>query len=301
MTLHAMEWLQLTLFVIASAKFTSATGECVCGIIVALPYLHGNGSQPAPIASWERGVEILQGAQIAKERINNISKCQLELTEVNTGQCGIADNFSLIEQLLTIVRSQKNFHLNHQCLEVPVIGLSCNNIVFMDIILSLNAEELIKDSIKVEVKAFVPKSVRSNTAAPLIGALFKFMQSQSWQKLGIITETDSTYFSHMAEEIYIKAKNDSKVNVDVIAYRQLQANEKISPIKVASKITLLSTGFRSTVDILCSAYDENTVWPEYVWILHSYLLEDIKGIHTTCSISKALENVSNIYTTTNTR
>ena len=127
-------------------------------------------------------------------------------------------------------------------------------------------------------------------ATPLIRALFKFMEYLDWHKLGILTETGSTYFSRMTEEVYIKAKNDSS-SIDVIAYWQIQANEKIDHIRSSSKITLLSTRQKTTVDILCSAYEENTVWPEYVWIPHSYLLDDIKGIHTSCSISRALENV----------
>ena len=66
-------------------------------------------------------------------------------------------------------------------------------------------------------------------AAPqLIKATFEFMKFFSWRKLGIITETGSTYFSGTAEEVYIKAKNVS--NIDIITYWQIQVNEKISLI-----------------------------------------------------------------------
>ena len=77
----------------------------------------------------------------------------------------------------------------------------------------------------------------------------------------------------------------------VITYWQIQVNERVRLIHNAAKITFVSTSLKSTVDILCSAYEEKAVWPEYVWILHSYLLEDIKSINAGCSINKALDNV----------
>ena len=106
---------------------------------------------------------------------------------------------------------------------------------------------------------------------------------------GIITETGNTYFSHTAEQVYTEAKNNS--NIDIITYRQLQANERVGLNQNASKITLVSTSLKTTLDVLCSAYMYGTVWPEYVWILHSYLLDDIKRINAGCSINRALENV----------
>ena len=284
-----MEWLQLTvIFAIVSVHSvaTSATEECACSLILALPNLHGSG----PVPSWERGVEIVHGAQVAKERIDNLSKCHLELTEVSIGHCGTVDNFSLFEELITVIGQQKNSTANHQCLKVPIVVFSCN-LEVLQYVISLSSEELIKESSKLAIKSaykYMATMVRS-AAEPLIGALFKFMKSQNWKKLGIITETSGTYFSRTAEEVYIKAKDDS--NIDVIAYRQFQANERINFIRNPSKITLLSTSLETTVDILCSAYEENAVWPKYVWILHSYLLEDIKSIDVTCSISRALENV----------
>ena len=281
-----MEWLQLTImFAIASVHSvaTSTAEECACSLILALPNLHDSG----PVPSWERGVEIVRGAQTAKE---NISKCHLELIEVSTGNCGTADNFSLFEELITVIRHRMNFTANHPCLKVPIVLVSCN-IEIIQYVISLSSEEMIKESSKFAIKSaykYMPTMVRS-AAEPLIRALFKFMKSQNWKKLGIITETNGTYFSHTAEQVYIKAKEDS--NIDVIAYQQVQANKRINLIQNPSKITLLSTSLETTVDILCSAYEGNTVWPKYVWILHSYLLEDIKSIDATCSISRALENV----------
>ena len=283
----------LCIFVIAVVlQPKSVTDGCMCELIVALPNLLSNELGPAA-PSWERGAEILPGATDAKEQINNVlnSECKLKLIAVNNGQCGAHSNFGLFEQFVTIVRQQNNCysHSNYQCLhKVPIVGLSCNNVISHTVI-SLSSEELIRESLNKIYNKFVSPMVKP-AAAPLTRALFEFMKRLNWQKLGIITETGSTYFSRMAEEVCIKAKNDS--NVDIIAYRQLQANEKIDLTQSASRITLLSTSQKATVDILCSAYKEHAVWPEYVWILHSYLLKDIiEGISARCSINRALENV----------
>ncbi|MCG8624508.1 MAG: hypothetical protein MJE68_21255, partial [Proteobacteria bacterium] len=230
------------------------------------------------------------------EEISNTSECKLELIKVNNGQCDAPKNFNLLEQLVAIVslRQLKGFHSNYQCFYdiVPIVGLPCNDVSPVVVSFNLSSDELIKDSLDEIFYNFKPTKVRPPAVTlSLSRALFKFMESLNWQKLGIITETGSTYFSHMAETVYIEAKDDSSINVVTYQQLQVQANERINFVRNASKITLLSTSLETTVDILCSAYEGNAVWPKYVWILHSYLLEDIKSIDATCSISRALENV----------
>ena len=123
--MHPMKWwaelsLCITVTAIVQPRSTTVDG-CTCKLIVALPNL--NSSEPAPY--WERGAEILPGARVAQERINNTFECQSEFIEVNNGQCGAPNSFNL---LVTIVDQLKSFHSSYQCLEVSIIGLSCNSI-----------------------------------------------------------------------------------------------------------------------------------------------------------------------------
>ena len=275
----------------------SVTGGCTFQLIVALPNLVNISELgPSPsLPSWEKGAEIIHGAQFARlgEEISNTSECKLELIKVNNGQCDAPKNFNLLEQLVAIIRQLKGFHSN-QCLYdiVPIVGLPCNDVTPVVVSFDLSSDELIKDSLDEIFYNFMPTKVRpAAVTLNLSRALFKFMESLNWQKLGIITETGTTYFSHMAETVYFQAKDDSSINVVTYQQLQAQANERINFVRNASKITLLSASLETTADILCSAYEENAVWPKYVWILHSYLLEDIKSIDATCSISRALENV----------
>ena len=122
--MRTQEWIHLAICVVtAIVQCKSAADGCVCNLIIALPWPNHHGGEPAP--SWERGVEILRGAQVAKENINNISECQLELIEVNISHCGTDNNFILYEQLLPN-QNQYLMNLSKQCLGVA--GLSCNDI-----------------------------------------------------------------------------------------------------------------------------------------------------------------------------
>ena len=277
--MHAQEWIHLAICVVtAIVQCKSAADGCVCNLIIALPNHHGRESAP----SWERRVDILPGAKVTKEKINNISECQLELIEVNISHCGADNNFILHEQLLPNP-NQHLINFSKQCL--GVVGLSCNDI-FQVFISSPSIRRSLK---RAATTFYLPNQVKPATT-PLIRALFKFMKSLNWQKLGIITETGNSYFSRTAEALYSETKNDSSVNI--VTYRQLQVNDRVRLVQNVSKITLVSTSLEITVEILCSAYEEKAVWPKYVWILHSYLLDDIKSFSSTrCSISKALENV----------
>ena len=119
--MRTQKWIHLAICVVtAIVQCKSAADGCVCNLIIALPNHHGK--EPAP--SWERGVEILCGAQVAKERIN-ISECQLELIEVNISHCGADNNFILHEQLLS---NPNQYLMNLSKLCLGVVGLSCNDI-----------------------------------------------------------------------------------------------------------------------------------------------------------------------------
>ena len=194
--------------VLAILQLTSATNWCTCELVIALPNIHRIKVNVEPVPSWKRGAEILDGAQLDLKQISNTSECKLYLTKVNIGQCGAPNNFNLlvtiVEQFLT-----NNNASYHQCLEIPIIGLSCNRISQVAVPLAkLTSHQLITESLNKIAQNLMPTRLRQG-ATPLIRALFKFMESLDWHKLGILTETGSTYFSRMAEEVYIKAKNDS--------------------------------------------------------------------------------------------
>ena len=267
-------------YAVAILVSESIAGECVLNLIIALPNLHGH--EPAP--SWEGGKEILLGSLVAKETINNKSECQLELIQVDNGICGTANNFNLLQQSFAqLVNDGQKF--------VGVVGLSCND-KFQFLVSSVSSgTEVVR-----QVATLTNLPSQSGHKILLIRALFRFMKEINWRKLGVITETGNTYFSRTAEILYREAKYDPYI--DVVMYQQLQVRTLSSgrvihliQNNIMSKITYISVNLQSTVDILCSAYQNKMLWPNYVFVLHSYLVEDIVEVDAACNITEALENV----------
>lgn len=273
-----MEWPQLAVgtictVVVTLMNFEESTAYCsALKLIVALPIHHGSELT----ASWERGLEILPGAQIAADSINNSSaECQLQLIEVNTGQCGVANNFNLLEQFVQLI------NLSHE--HVGAVGLFCNT--EFQLLVQSPFDDTKGHIFRVAAITALPSLAKPATT--LIRALFRFMKALNWQKLGVVTESRDTYFSHTAEVLYREAKQDP--NIDVVMYHQVQVHNRVT--NPFSKIIFVSASLPTTVDILCNAHQKNLMWPKHVWILHSYLLDDIINLNTSCFINKALENV----------
>ena len=270
--------------VVAIIVSESVVSGCVLNLIVAIPNLHGH--EPAP--SWERGEEMLCGAQIAIDEMKNKSECQLELIEVDNGLCGTANNFNLLQQ------SFAQF-VNDSLKFIGVVGLTCSD-EFSFVIPSLSSGTSFRKVTTLTTNLASPVATLDRKSL-LIRALFRFMKKLNWQKLGVITENENTYFSHIAEILYREAKYDP--NIDIISYQQLQVqtNSRVTvihrPIQIMSKITFVSVNLQITVAILCSAYQNKLLWPDYVLILHGYLGEDIVNVtvYATCNVTEVLENV----------
>ena len=288
-----MESLQLALKLTCAILLIKVLANSVatrCGsevrLLIALPFHDGQ----SPSTSWERGREILPGAEIAIENINRPSECNLlQLTEVvYGGQCGsAADNFNFIEKFFTHL----TLSMNNETL--VSVGILCSGDVFQLITHPPLVD--VRNKLVLDTVVSFPNPIKPSRT--LIRALDQFMKSLKWNNLGIITETGSTYFSRTAEELYKHARNAS--NINIVMYHQLQETSQMFP-RISSKLIFLSAGLQTTVDMLCQAHQKDKVWPRYVWILHSFLLDDIRNlkciytpcsVNELCSINESLENV----------
>ena len=257
-----------------------ASRGCVVKLLVTLSFQH----EGEPAASWERGLDILPGAEIAVQNINKISECELQLTRVSSGQCGATKNFNFLQELFMHLQSLSSNE------SLGVVGLLCNSDEFQLLIRgSPFRDDLKRHRHKLEAANSFPNPVKLSTS--LIRALFGFMKHLNWRKLGVITEIRDTYFSRTAKVLYSETKLNPDTNVTVVMYNQIQDNNRENVIPHVSKINFLSASLQITVDVLCSVQQKNLVWPKRVWILHSYLLDDITNLQAPCSIDKALENV----------
>ena len=259
---------------ITSTEVSALSEETTLHLLVALPLQHDSESS----ASWERGREILSGAQIA---INNnpdilTQDIKLHVTKVDTRKCS-DDNFNYLVQLINTTTNQKVSLLG-------IVGIFCPFRV--QILLQLPLQ---KDTLELAVKpAYRMDWSKLEQVSKMVKALLEFFTNLKWRKIGIITEaTDITFFSQLAEELYKKSTQVPNVTLTVFHYRKTLITGGNFNLP---RIILVSLSAKSTIELLCNAYNENLTWPKHVWMLHSYQLEDFQS-NTSCTLPLALENV----------
>ena len=224
-----------------------------------------------PTAGWERGLEILPGAQIAAEMINNSSDLQgnqLQLIPIDSGRCeNKVSRFSFLPQLINLTFNQG---LNVKA----AIGFLCHN----EVQIMLDSPSLVSSIIN---------KVLKTQPMMLVHTLLSFMQYMEWSRIGIITELNDSFFFNTAEAV-AKAIEESK-NFMVIRMIQIPS-EAYKLDSDLPKILFLSVSPSLLVKVLCSAYMQDLLWPKHVWMLHSYRLIDfLTDTSFSCNISKALE------------
>ena len=242
-------------------------------ILLILPLQDVKG----PSAGWERGYEILSGAQLATEMINNSStvEYQLQLIPIDSGRCeSSVSQYTFLPQLIN-----STFHqgLNVQA----AIGFLCHN-----------EFQIMLDS-PLSVSFIITKQLKMAQPVMLTSTLLSFMQYMEWTRIGIITElslNDFFYFN-TAEAIAKAIKENSSVMISKLI--QIPSNaHKIDLVYDLPKILFMSVSPSILVKVLCSAYKRHLLWPNHVWILHGYRLMDFQTDTVTkfsCNISRALE------------
>ena len=246
-------------------------------LIIALPLQHDN----EPSASWERGKEILSGAQVQAATVNNsviLTQDKLLVTNADTRKCG-SGNFNYLVQLINSTTCQ-NVSL------LGIIGMFCPFRV--QVLLQLPIQ---KHMLELAIKpAYSKEWLESEQVSKMISALLEFFTDLGWRKIGIITEValDITYFSQLSEELYKRSTQIPNMKMTVYDYKATLSGDIFN----LPRIILISLSANSAIEILCSAYNNNLTWPKHVWILHSYQLEDFEfKPNVSCALHLALENV----------
>ena len=229
-----------------------------------------------PTAGWERGLEILPGAQIAQEMINNSSVLQgrrLQLIPIDSGTCSDSqvDRFKFLPQLM-------NSTLNQGLNVKAVIGLLCPNEIRVPF-----------DSLS-SISSVITKAALNTQPTMLINTLLSFMEYMEWSRIGIITELNHLFFFNTAEAVAKAIEDDSNFTIS----KFIQAYVDVQNIVESDfpKLIFLSVGPPILEKVLCSAYRQNLLWPKHVWILHSYRIIDFlinENQRVSCNVSKALE------------
>lgn len=222
-------------------------------LIVALPLQHGNELS----ASWERGQEILSGAQLQNDVLTQDK--QFVTTKVDTRKCG-DDNFNYLVQLINSTTTNQNVSL------LGVVGMFCPFRVQLLLQLPLQNAAVLELAIKPAYKREWPESEQ---VSKMVTALLEFFTDLDWRKIGIITEVvpDITYFSQLAEELYKRSAQIPNMKITMYHYGKTLTDGNFN----LPRIILISLTAKSAIELLCNAYSSNLTWPKHVWVLHSYI------------------------------
>ena len=112
----------------------------------------------------------------------------------------------------------------------------------------------------------------------LADSLLQFMQTINQTRFGLITELHNSYFLSVSRQLLAKTKNASLISVKPyvqIGFRYVISNV-VGEIAAANvRSIILSVHPSIAIQILCEAYKSNLKWPDYVWILFGYQLDDL--------------------------
>ena len=112
----------------------------------------------------------------------------------------------------------------------------------------------------------------------MVQALIAFCHKLQWYRIGVITEANNTIFSYFAEEFHSVYTFRMNATLSVYYYHM-----NIDLLGLP-RIVLLSISATSLIDLLCRITLSNLTWPNRVWILHSYQLEDFYWNESRCNV-----------------
>ena len=262
-------------------NYTFLTNLCVVIILTCLPCYRVNSKSifivSLPLSnnvdtdktvSWERGVEILPGAFVATERLNNDSQLDVSF-EVVVADSGLVTNsgYSYSGNLLEIIVT-----LTLQSKLADVIGIA--GVLHPSMIHTLKSFQLPIASL-VHFGGLVQTSTpgvsyMTASTSTVTDSIVSLMLKFNVNNMGLIIEASHSYFSQLSNEL------TKKVSVSLY----IQITKSISLIenkfsKTSVKVVFLGASQPISLHMLCKAYKEGLTWPKYAWILLSFQLNDI--------------------------
>ena len=260
-------------------QLAHANSEKDAYLIVGLPLEH----KSEPVAIWERGEEILLGAQIAVKNINSrpdvLSGQTLHVVEVDIGKCDQQNNHNFLLQFV-------NFTFLQDINLIGAVGIFCpTEVQIITQPLGTSRTSIKRESFKSAVKAAYDTEL-GKPNPEIIRALLEFLEAMEWRNTAAITDTSDIFFFNLVEELH-KASVHNGSNINVIVYNYVSNISRLD----LPRIILVSVSTPLATELLCSAYKEDLMWPNHVWIFHTYHLLEIANLNVSCDIAMALENV----------
>ena len=230
------------------------------------------------VEKWDRGLEILPGAQIAVEAINNdphlLSGYELVLVPISVDPCTPLEIHSNLDAYVPFVNGSLSVST------VGILGLYCDRLVetfspfagrdeFGLFQLSGTTSPLIRGNRERYKDSHL--NFFSPTLAVYYEALFLLMKELGWERVLIIyeqafnlTQVRNLGFSLRSLDISYREYYHDDITVMLQEIRRSEKN-----------IIFVSARANETAKLLCAAYDDGLVFPHYVWVLQDHSVSDL--------------------------
>ena len=260
-------------------------------LLVALPLDQTRNYEDPNIQIWDRGLEMLPGAQLAVEAINKdprlLTGYELKLENV------------VIEPCIDLEQTNAFIPFTNGTLDdntVGIVGLFCYKLLRTLSPLAGRREFglfQLSGTTSTDVRRNRERYSHLNFAVPSESAyyetFFRLMNALGWRRALIIDDN----FPNMIHipNVTILTQNLNISDLEFSDNVILMANE----IRRSEKnIVFMSTSTRQTASLLCAVYDYKLLWPHYVWVLQDHeineLLRYAQGECTTKKLTVSLQN-----------
>ena len=210
-----------------------------------------------PTLSWERGLEILPGAQVAIEHLNhyyNVSQHKFELEVINSKKCS-AENYNedLVIDFLNLTQHRTSS-------QFALIGLFCSNAeqLLLNIAEQIGINPIVlSSSVSITSDSQVSNNHRVLPSADdFIDTFSSLILHLKCDRIVVITQPTDSYFFQVAETLYNRAtsSNAYKVVPIIQLHASMTAKSALQELqRFSSNIIFLSANIDKSIDILCTA------------------------------------------------
>ena len=286
-----MKLLGAIVFLIAitsNLQLCSANKSNKSVIIIALPR-----DDDENVTSWEKSAEILPGAYVAVESINNDSSV---LTNVNL-ELVIAESGLIFSEDEKYSGNVLGISADLAWQNKDVIGIA--GLLHPNTLLALQAFQLPLVSLIGFSNSQLPENgVISLTASTsvLTDSLSAFLAIIDQTRIGVISESTHSYYSTVSNDLLTKANVSMYIHVSNSHHKSFSAIvDEVANFKI--HVIFLSVRPSIALSVLLEACKRSIKWPNYAWILHSYRLEDLRELAHVfpaggmCNASNILEGI----------
>ena len=246
------------------------------------------------IQKWDRGLEMLPGAQLAVEAINKephlLPGYELEIIKISVDPCLPLEVLTNINAFVPFA----NGSLENNT--IGILGLFCDRLVhtlsplagrdeYGLFQLSGTTSPLIREHLERYTNTHLNFISPSRTA--YYETLFLLMRELRWNRTLVLYE-DVFNLTHV--------RNSTKQALN-ITFREHYHNisAMIHEIRITEKnIVYVAIGPRQTANLLCTAYKDGLKWPDYVWIIQDHSVDDLlMYTHKECTTEELMEALQN--------